>query len=52
MLAAASHADVSTLFAVLAVVLVLVSAYLLYVGNMIGAVVGVFLAILVAVFLV
>lgn len=52
MLAAASHADVSTLFAVLAVVLVLIAAYLLYVGNMIGAVVGVFLAILVAVFLV
>lgn len=52
LLANASASDVSTLFAILAVVLVLVAAYLLYVGNMIGAVVGVFLAILVAVFLV
>lgn len=51
LLAAASHADTSMLFAILAVVLVLVAAYLLYVGNMIGAVIGVFLAILVVLFL-
>lgn len=48
-LAAVSHADLSTLFIVLALLCFALAAYVAYLGNFIGALVLVFIAVVILV---
>lgn len=50
MLAAVSHADLGTLFIVLALLAFAVAVYLGYVGNFVGALVVAFIGILILLF--
>ena len=47
MLAAISHADVGTLFVVLAILAFAVALYLAYLGNHVGAVVAAFIGVVI-----
>lgn len=50
MLATVSHADISTLFIVMAILGFAIALFLAYAGNHVGAVVAAFVAILILLF--